>query len=72
MLIRRACQDLAVDTSTCHYKSCRCYQADLEPASRTSRKYKCGKGVAVCIVLQREDRMTNIKRAFSLYTLFGL
>lgn len=71
--IRRACRVLSVDTSTYHYKSRRCGQADLEQRIKEIAETRMRYGYRrVHVVLQREGWMTNIKRTYRLYTAQGL
>lgn len=73
MSIRRACRVLSIDTSTYHYKSRRCGQADLEQRIKEIAETRMHYGYRrVHVVLQREGWMTNIKRTYRLYTAQGL
>lgn len=70
--IRRACRVLLVDTSTYHYKSRRCGQADLEKRIKEIAETRMRYGYRrVHVVLQREGWMVNIKRTYRLYTGLG-
>lgn len=71
--IRRACRVLLVDTSTYHYKSRRCGQADLEKRIKEIAETRIRYGYRrVHVVLQREGWMINIKRTYRLYSGLGL
>jgi len=71
--IRRACRVLLVDTSTYHYKSRRCGQADLEKRIKEIAETRMRYGYRrVHVVLQREGWMINIKRTYRLYSGLGL
>jgi len=71
--IRRACRVLLVDTSTYHYKSHRCGQADLEKRIKEVAETRMRYGYRrVHVVLLREGWMINIKRTYRLYTGLGL
>lgn len=73
MSIRRACRVLLVDTSTYHYKSRRCGQADLEKRIKEIAETRMRYGYRrVHVVLQREGWMINIKRTYRLYSGLGL
>jgi putative transposase len=71
--IRRACRVLLVDTSTYHYKSRQCGQADLEKRIKEIAETRMRYGYRrVHVVLRREGWMINIKRTYRLYSGLGL
>ena len=71
--IRRACGVLLFDTSTHHYKSRRCGQADLEKRIKEIAETRMRYGYRrVHVVLQREGWIINIKRTYRLYSGLGL
>jgi putative transposase len=64
---------LLVDTSTYHYKSRRCGQADLEKRIKEIAETRMRYGYRrVHVVLQREGWAVNIKRTYRLYSSLGL
>jgi len=71
--IRRACRVLLVDTSSYHYKSRRCGQADLELRIKDICQTRVRYGYRrVHVLLRREGWMLNHKRTRRIYRKLGL
>jgi putative transposase len=71
--IRKACRVFLVDTSTYHYKSRRCGQADLEQRIREICETRMRYGYRrVHVLLLREGWVLNIKRTRRIYVALGL
>ncbi|MGK2873966.1 MAG: IS3 family transposase [Alphaproteobacteria bacterium] len=71
--IRRACQVLLLDISTCHYKSRRCGQADLGKRIKEICETRVRYGYRrVHVLLRREGWTINQKRTRRIYKELGL
>ncbi len=71
--IRRACRVLEMDTSTYHYKSCRCEQAGLQARIREICEARVPYGYRrVHVLLRREGWTINMKRTHRIHNELGL